>query len=99
MQENRIRLTGEITIRNAAELRRRFTDALDRKADLVADLSTVESCDAAGLQLICSSRKTATARGLRLRIESLSPAIEAAARGIGLPLVELTGQEGADDGL
>jgi len=98
-QANRVRITGEITVQNATEVHHRFAGAVERAGDLLVDLSQVESCDTAGLQLICSLRKAAIASGCHLRLESLSSAIRDAAGGIGLPLAELTGPEGVGDGL
>jgi anti-anti-sigma factor len=91
-------LNGELSIRNAEELHKLFVAEIGRCPKLIVDLSDVYACDTAALQLICSLRKTAVQRGQRFRIAALSPAVEAAAAALGLPIQELTGadQAGAD---
>ena len=87
-----VTLRGELGIGNAEDLHRMFRDSLTRNAGIEVDLSAVESCDAAVLQLLCSLRKSATVRGLRFRVSAVSQPIEAAAAALGIPLAEVTGE-------
>ena len=92
-------VTGELTIASAAELRELFVDgSIDREG--VVDLSGVEACDVAGLQLLCSLRKTAAERGVGIRLSKMSPTVTKTAAAIGLGCVELFGEVlGADSEL
>ena len=81
---------GEWSIGNADELRDLLAGFL-AQGSVVVDFAGVTSCDTAALQLICSLRKTAIERGLRVRIAALSPAIEEVAAALGLAIAEITG--------
>jgi anti-anti-sigma factor len=85
---------GALTIENADRIRQLFSDALNNSSDLALDLGEVQSCDAAGLQLICSLYKSAAERRRRVRIAALSPAVEGTAAVLGLSLQEITGETG-----
>jgi anti-anti-sigma factor len=89
---------GELTIRNAEEVRRLMSGALDAGAGLVLDVTDIQACDTAGLQLICSLRKSAAERGQRFRISGASAAVEECAAALGLSMAELNGpREGNRD--
>lgn len=96
--QSQVQNTGELSIRNAAEWHQFLGESLGRGPELVLDLTQVETCDTAGLQLICSLRKTAALRGVRIRIAAMSPAIEATATAVGLAIQEFTvgGRAGED---
>ncbi len=96
-----LRLDGELTISRSGELLEVLGGSLEGNERLVADFSQVQECDAAGLQLLLSWRKTAAERGRRIRITALSAAIHAAADALGLPAVEIGDAEpgGAGHGL
>jgi anti-anti-sigma regulatory factor len=87
----------DLTIENAEDLRQFLVAALERSSEPALDFSAVRDCDTAGLQLICSLRKTATERGQQLRITAISPLVQAAAAEIGLPMEELAGPAGNKD--
>ena len=95
--ENKImNVTGELTIASAAELRELFVDG-SIYGEGVVDLSGVEVCDVAGLQLLCSLRKTAAERGATIRLSKISPAVSQTAAAIGLGSVELFGEASRAD--
>lgn len=48
------------------------------------DLSRVEECDAAGVQLLCSAKLTAEQTGKRFTVPSASDAVIRAIEGLGL---------------
>lgn len=92
-----VKPNGELTIRNAEELRRlqgALAAILDRDGDLMVDLGQVRECDAAGLQLICSARKSAAQRARGFQIAGISPEVEAAARELGVAFEQVPGQSG-----
>jgi len=91
------RFAGEWNITNAEELRARFVAFLASGGDVALDLGGVESCDTAALQLLCSLRRTAKERGVRVRLLELPPAIVELARALGLAPEELT--DGAGGGV
>ena len=89
-------VTGELTIASTAELRELFVDGSLQSGGAV-DLSGVETCDVAGLQLLCSLRKTAVERGGGVRLSKISPAVTKTAAAIGLGRVELFGEAARAD--
>lgn len=84
------KLEGPLTLYTVEALRPQMSQRLTGQQHANWDLGSVDSCDCAGLQLLCSARKSAAASGVQLQIENLSPAIAAAAAGIGLELSEIT---------
>lgn len=84
-----VKVEGELSIRNADSLRTLLAESLDRSSCLAIDLADVESCDAAGLQLICSLRRTAVERGQRLRFGKISDAFKSASDALGLRTADL----------
>jgi anti-anti-sigma regulatory factor len=87
-----------MTIDRAGELLELLTRSLKQDGEVVADFSGVEVCDAAGLQLICSLRKTFAEHRRLLRVGALSPAIETAAANLGLAIQELAGGDSGGAG-
>ena len=58
-----IRVGKDLTIYQVASLRDELISELEKNERLVLPLDEVETCDAAGIQLLCSARKTADAAG------------------------------------
>ncbi len=67
-----IRVSGEMTIYNARELKKGLAEHLFSAKDLVMDLTEVSEMDTAGLQLVVLARKESTSSGRRFKIASLS---------------------------
>ena len=84
------KLEGALTLYTFENLHPQMVDRLSRRTGQEWDLAQVDSCDCAGLQLLCSARKSATASEISLRIVNPSPAIVSAAEGLGLDLSEIT---------
>ena len=57
----RLNLIGGVTIEGTSHLRDLFIEIINKSDNLVLDLSEVEECDFAFLQLCCSLFKTAAA--------------------------------------
>lgn len=87
-----LRIQGTLSIGETAELREALCHALAETPSLVVDLSAVDGCDTAGLQLLCSARKTADS-ARRVRLVGLSGAIAEMAAALGLDPGELTAEE------
>ncbi len=84
------RLEGALTLYTVETLRPQMMDRLSHRDGFEWDLARVDSCDCAGLQLLCSARKSAVAAEISLKIINPSPAIVTAAEGLGLDLAEIT---------
>jgi len=77
MQDGQLQMTlaGDLDIYVAAEARVALLEALAQEADMTLDLSTVESVDAAGVQVLLAARRSAEEQGLSLRWVNPSRAI------------------------
>jgi anti-sigma B factor antagonist len=67
-----IRVSGEMTIYNARELKKGLATHLFAAKDLVMDLTEVSEMDTAGLQLIVLAMKESMSSGGRFKVASLS---------------------------
>jgi anti-anti-sigma regulatory factor len=86
--ERPLTLTGAWNIANAEELHAIFAGYLEPGEDFALNLSGVERCDTAALQLILSLRKTAAERGLNLRLTAISPAIRETANALAVAFTD-----------
>jgi anti-anti-sigma regulatory factor len=84
-----LKITGEQTIRTADQLHEAFAEYLDRDLAVVVDLSEVDECDTAALQLIYALRQSAVQRKKRFHVTAVSPAITETAGALGLRIEEL----------
>jgi len=84
-----LRLEGEWSIANAEDLHQLFETHVSRHANVVLDLTGVRACDTAAVQLICSLWKTSAQGGRWFRIAASSPAVQATASALGVPIGEL----------
>jgi anti-anti-sigma factor len=80
-----VQVRGELHISEAEELRSALLDELAASA-VVLELSGVDTCDAASLQLLCSLRKSAERDSKRLHITTPSAAVLEASAVLGLSL-------------
>ncbi len=67
-----IRVSGEMTIHNARELKKGLAEHLFSAKDIEMDLTDVSEMDTAGLQLMVLAMKESMDSGMRLKIASLS---------------------------
>ena len=81
-----LKIVGTLEIAVAEELHHALRDFICRDRGKDVDLSEVDGCDAAGLQLLCSARKTAERFGRPFQFVGLSAAIRNAASGLGFSL-------------
>jgi len=82
---NAIALSGDFSIVDAAALREQLREALNLgPGDLALDLSGVESCDSAGVQLLLSLRRSLAARGDALHIARPADSVRHALATLGL---------------
>ena len=83
-----LKLTGPLTIHLAGETRNAIRGYLANLAEDLSptfDLSEVERCDAAGLQVLYSAHRTAEGMGKSLAFAALSEAVRDANTALGLP--------------
>ncbi|HUA57276.1 MAG TPA: STAS domain-containing protein [Verrucomicrobiae bacterium] len=77
-------IAGELTIQTVDQIHKLLVDSIRRTPNLRIDFSAVDTCDTAGLQLICSLCAPPGPQ-----IAALSPAIESAAAEIGLAISKI----------
>lgn len=75
--EGRAHLTidGTLSIMDAAQIREEMLQSLEETEGLVLDLSGVDGCDAAGIQLIWSLWKAAEGQGKDFHLETTSESV------------------------
>jgi anti-anti-sigma factor len=83
-----LKLAGSIEISGAKELQDSLRDFIAGTARAIVDLSEVDACDTAVLQLLYSARKTAERSGTQFEFARLSAAIRDASAALGLSLTE-----------
>ena len=71
----KVRIAGEMTIYDAAEMKPELMRQLARAAELDVDLSGVSEFDSAGLQLLILLKREAAQHGKVLRLRAHSPAV------------------------
>jgi len=89
VNDTALKISGEQTIRTAEELHKELADYLEQSSAVLLDLSDVDECDTAALQLIYSLRQAAIERKQRFEIIAVSPAVTETAAALGLRLEEL----------
>lgn len=70
-----LRIEGEMTIYQAAELKQTLATALQQSETLEIDLSAIGEIDTAGVQLLIATKKSAQAAGKELRLVAHSDAV------------------------
>lgn len=80
-------VTGELTIATSLEWRESLAGCLAAGGEAHVDLSGVERCDVAGLQLLIALGKSAAAQGVSLDLAAVPPDVQnlAALLGVALP--------------
>jgi anti-anti-sigma factor len=72
---SRLKISGALDVDAAAELQCALIGWIGESSRLYLDLSEVDACDAAGLQILKSAQKTVGASAKKLMFRGLSPAI------------------------
>lgn len=84
-----LKLEGALNISSAEVLQEVMGRYAGQASHLRLDLSEIEACDAAGLQLLCSLRSSAAASGKSLRIVAVSEPFTVLARALGVSVESL----------
>jgi anti-anti-sigma factor len=94
-----LKISGTLDIDAANSLREALLDCFVQQHDIAADLSDVDGCDAAGLQVLLAGRKDAVLVGKAFRIIAASSAVMETAAALGFLIDDLgkgQGKEHAD---
>jgi ABC-type transporter Mla MlaB component len=75
-----LKIEGALTLECVSDVRARLLAELTRPGELRCDLSAVDRCDTAGVQLLCSAVATATLAGRSLVVTPSAAVLAAAAR-------------------
>ncbi|MBF0163501.1 MAG: STAS domain-containing protein [Magnetococcales bacterium] len=68
-------LSGDLTIRNAAEFKEAVANAMDQAKQLELNISEVERLDLTTLQILCAAHRTLLKKGRTLSISGSIPSI------------------------
>jgi len=80
-----LKFAGKLTIRAVAQTHETLREYFGGEVNPVFDLSEVEACDTAGLQLLCSASKTAESLGKHIEFAGVSDAVRNASAILGFP--------------
>jgi anti-anti-sigma factor len=83
-----LKLGGALEIGAADLLRDCLRDYFQRQPKYLLDLSEVNSCDAAALQLLLAARQTAARSGRSFRLSGISTAVGETAAALGVSIEE-----------
>lgn len=94
-----LKIAGTLHISEAELLRQELCKCLAQETALSLDLSEVDACDAASLQLFYAARASALHQHKKFRVAVFSKAVTETGEALGMPLELLTKAEsgGADD--
>ncbi|MBF0340289.1 MAG: STAS domain-containing protein [Magnetococcales bacterium] len=67
-------LSGDLTIRNAAEFKEAMANAMDQANQLEINMTEVERIDLTTLQILCSAHRTLLKKGKSLALSGTVPA-------------------------
>jgi anti-anti-sigma factor len=81
---NTLRLAGDLDIYNVETARQSLLDFMAGRPGVELDLSGVESCDTAGLQLLLAAHRSAATSGKTFSIQAPVAAIEQCGQSLGL---------------
>lgn len=80
-----LRLGGHLDIYHADDVLKQLRQHLAGADSLQLDLSAVEACDAAGVQLLLSARRSASDSATGFDLRAMSPAVASCLQQLGLP--------------
>jgi anti-anti-sigma regulatory factor len=94
-----LRVSGTLDIDSANALREALLDCFSLQPEVRADLSAVDACDAAGLQVVLAGQNHAALIAKAFYVDAASPPVLeiAAALGFAIPVASDAGSEGPCD--
>jgi len=81
-----LKILGTLDIVSANSLREALLDCFVLQPEVTADLSAVDACDAAGLQVLLAGLRNAASGGKAFRVNAASPAVLEMAETLGLSI-------------
>lgn len=90
-ESNTLQLPTALDIYGSAEVRGLLIREIAARDEIALDLSQVESCDTAGVQVLLAARRTAQQSGKLLHITQISDAVIRTGESLGLSIAELKG--------
>jgi anti-anti-sigma factor len=81
---NTLRMAGDLDIYSVEQAREALLAHLAEKTGIDLNLDGVETCDAAGMQLLLATHRSAVAAGKAFTIRNPVPAIEQCGESLGL---------------
>ncbi len=84
-----LKVEGQMTVMVALELRDQLAECFESYEGVILDLEGAESCDMAGVQLLCSARRTAFETGKEFSVTGASSAVMESVSLAGLDLKEI----------
>ena len=79
-------ISTEMTINEVTEIWKTLCEHFKKKKTVELNLSRVSNCDTAGIQLLCSAKKTAENAGINFSINAISDCVKTAAECAGIIL-------------
>ncbi len=79
-----LKIKGELTVYESEIVRDELLICMSESDSLALDLDNVNECDTAGIQLLCSAKKTAEKSGKYFSLSTISEVVREAAIRIGL---------------
>ena len=67
-----VKVDGPFSVYEASDLRNEFLECFENYKGLILDLEEVSDCDTAGVQLLCSARKTSDSEGKPFTVAKVS---------------------------
>ena len=88
-------LTGALDINTVDEMRKILLAHLERNTSIVVDLSSVASCDAAGVQLLLALEKSAESAGKPFIVRAISEGFARDSANLGVTITASTAPSAA----
>jgi anti-anti-sigma factor len=85
-------VSGNLDIDVARQVGETIAECLNQSPQVTLNLAGVESCDAAGLQVLLACRKQARASGIPIRFSAVSEALGATAAALGFSWALVEGE-------
>lgn len=94
-----LKLSGELRISVAEELRAALLDLVCTASRPIVDLSEVTQCDITGLQLLISAGRTAERSAKPFELVRMPAAVREAREALGLPMPQGAPERGFENGI
>lgn len=83
-KKGRLVIDGSLSIYDVNNIREKLIDFLKANDSFELDLNNINECDAAGVQLLYSARKTADSIGKQMKIHGVSKKVKESAVRLGI---------------